>query len=60
MYLEDIAMPESSDFPRLFNLGVHLLQNGDKQGAIMAWNEALSLNPKIPMLTTIEASPKLK
>ncbi|WP_375509570.1 tetratricopeptide repeat protein [uncultured Nostoc sp.] len=37
-------MSESSAFARVFNLGVDLLQKGDKQGAIMAWNEALSLN----------------
>ena len=38
-------MPESSAFARFFNLGVDLLHKGDKQGAIIAWNEALSLNP---------------
>ncbi|MEH2201052.1 MAG: tetratricopeptide repeat protein [Nostoc sp.] len=32
-------------FVNYFNLGVDCRQQGDMQGAIIAWNEALSLNP---------------
>ncbi|MHC5828260.1 MAG: tetratricopeptide repeat protein, partial [Nostoc sp.] len=35
-------------FVNYFNLGVDRRQRGDMQGAIMAWNEALSLNPNNP------------
>ncbi|BAY97090.1 hypothetical protein NIES37_10270 [Tolypothrix tenuis PCC 7101] len=38
-------MSENPAFVRAFNRGVDFLQNGDKAGAILAFSEAISINP---------------